>query len=184
MLKPVVNLSINGFDRAAEEFEAMGLSIKAILRQAARKAGSLLSKDARSRVEPAKNKTYSYGKRVYRYRTTGLLRKSMSFRVHTSRRTGTVFGLIGAKREVEGTLSRGPGREPQKIKPFKYLHLIEKGFMLKAWKSNKRRFIEGKSILDRSYQDKGQEVQELTKSTVKTGLQSAKDKRKALLESL
>lgn len=184
MLKPVASLSLTGFDQAAQEFEAMGLSIKAILRQAARKAGSALSKDARSKVEPSKTKTYTYGKRVYRYRTTGLLRKAMSYRVHTSRKTGKVFSVIGAKREVEGTLSRVQGKEPQKIKPFKYLHLVEKGFHLKLWKSNKRRFVEGRNILERTYQSKTQEVEYITESTVKTGLQSAKDKRRALLESL
>ena len=184
MLKPVVEMSFVGFDVASQEFEAMGLSIKPILRQAARKAGSALSKDAKSRVEPAKTKTYSYGKRVYRYKTTGLLRKSISYVVHTSRKTGKVFSVIGSKRDVEGTFSRIKGKEPQKIKPFKYLHLIEKGFNLKVWKSNKRIFVPGREILDKAYRGKSQEVESLTASTVKIGLQSAKDKRKSLLESL
>lgn len=181
MAKPIAKFSIAGLEEVEAEFHAMQLSIKPILRQAARKVGSKISRDAKAQVQPAHTKTYQHGGRVIRFKTTGTLRKAISYRATTSKK-GIVHSIIGARTKTVGQIVKGG--EPMIVKPYKYMHLVERGFMHQAWGRGKKRFITGKHFLESAAETNRDFVNHATEETLKDGLARAAAKKQALVDTL
>lgn len=183
MAKPLALLSVSGFAEAQAEFDAMRLSMKPIIRQAAKKVGSKISREAKAEIKPAQTKVYRSGNRTIRFKTSGTLRKAISYRATTSKK-GIVHSIIGAKTKTIGTLTKYKGAEPMVVKPYKYIHLVEKGFMHQGWGRGRKKFITGKNFLEGKINTNREYVTQETASTLQDGLARAAAKKKALIETL
>lgn len=164
-------MSVSGIDDGLKKLSALRVSIKPILRQAARKSSTPITKMAKSLL-PAKGKKIKYnGKKVFSYGRSGQLRKSMASRVATGR-DGVVRSIIGARRKFATEAFKAYHKPKRSVKaqnnvmvrvnPTYYSHLIEQGFTAKIWRSKKMRPVAGRGFLRKSLNANYANVQSIT----------------------
>lgn len=171
----LLKASVDGIDDGIKRLSALRLSIKPILRQAARKSSTPISKMAKTLL-PARGKKIKYaGGKVYSYGRTGQLRKAIASRVTTGK-DGVVRSIIGARRKfvTEGFKSyHKPNRNVKakrnvmvRVNPVYYSHLIEQGFTAKIWRSGKLRPVAGRGFLRKSLSANYANVQTITADVI------------------
>lgn len=173
----LLSARIDGLDAGLARLAALRVSIKPILRQAARKSSTPISKIAKSLL-PARGKRIKFdGKRVTSYGRTGQLRKSIASRVLTSRK-GVIHAIIGARRKFATEAFKAYHKPTRSVKarrnimvrvnPVNYSHLVEEGFTAKLWRSGKLRPVAGRGFLRKSLSANYAQVQSITAEVIQT----------------
>lgn len=194
--RAIVGMRLNGLSDIIAEFQAMQMSIKPILRQAAKRSATPIVQQARSLLPSRGKRTLYNGKRVFTYGLTGQLKKSISARVLTSR-TGKIHAVIGPRRDSVAMAFKKyhkPNKSAKaqrnvmvRVKPSNYAHLMENGFLLKIWRTGRTKQIpplRGTGFLAPALASNQTLVESITKNVLAEQLMIAKDRREALLESL
>ncbi len=167
-----LRLHLAGAKELVDALLDAGKKINPALRRVARASTTPILRTARSLV-PAKRKRIMYhGKKVFRYGTTGQLKKSLGYRVSTSKKTGAVYAIIGPRRGFKIMAFKAyhkPKRsvEAQRnvlvpVNPTNYSHLIENGFTAKLWRSGKLRPVPSKPFLKPALDANRSQVEEIT----------------------
>lgn len=188
----LIKTRVEGMDALVKRLSNLKVSINPILRQAARRSASPVSKTAKLYL-PGRGKRLIYdGNRILVYGRTGQLKKSIGYRVATSR-DGVVHALIGAqrktvtlalktvaykgqvtwKRDKDGALVKGDKLTTKtrnvlvRVKPSNYSHLIEDGFMAKPWgRKTKPVAVRGRKFLLKALTQNQGAVQTITANVI------------------
>lgn len=182
-----LHLHLAGANQLIEALQAASKKINPALRRVARASTTPILKSARALV-PAKRKRVLYhGKKVFRYGTTGQIKKSLGYRVATSKKTGAVYAIIGPRRGFKIMAFKAyhkPKRsvEAQRnvlvpVNPTNYSHLVEKGFTAKLWRSGKLRPVAGKPFLKPALDANRSQVEEITARILSEELAKAMAKK-------
>lgn len=166
---------ISMFGTAVKELD------KAIKRSAT-KAGRMIRKTARAKVPNRKSVIKIEGKTYRYYGFSGALKKSMDYNV---RKAGKKSGFgadvrwalawstyVGAARKAKQRVFvrwYKPARKAAAVRntlitvrPAWYSHLVEKGFLAKLWRSNKRRWVPARPFLRPALDTHSREIEDLT----------------------
>jgi hypothetical protein len=113
--------------------------------------------------------------------------------VLTSRK-GTVHAIIGANHKTTSTAFKKwhkPTRNDKaqknvmvNVKPYKYWHLVEKGFTARIWRSGKLRPVPGRNVLGKVFGASASQVMEDTKDVFEEQEVRISNKRQVLIEAL
>jgi len=185
-----LHLHLAGAKELMEALVLAGKKINPALRRVARTSSTPILRHARS-VVPAKRKRVLYqGKKVFRYGTTGQLKKSLGVRVATNKKTGAVYALIGPRRGFKVMAFKAyhkPTRSHQAqrnvlvpVNPTNYSHLVEKGFTAKLWRSGKLRPVAGRPFLKPALDANRSQVEDITARILSEELQKALARKAAM----
>lgn len=183
-------LHLAGAKELIEELQAHRKNIKPALRRVARNAATPILKTARQKAPQKRRRVMYQGKKVFRYGTTGQLKKSLGYIVTTSKKTGAVHAVIGPRHGFQIMAFKKYYKPNKSVKaqrnvlvpvnPINYSHLVEKGFTAKIWRSGKLRPVESKPFLKPALDANRSQVEEITARILSEELAKAKAKaRKA-----
>ena len=184
-----LRLNLAGAVELIDALRDAGKKIKPALRRVARACTTPILRTARTLV-PAKRKRIMYqGKKVFRYGTTGQLKKSLGYRVTTSKKTGAVYAIIGPRRKFDIKAFKTYHKPKRSVvaqrnvmvpvNPTNYSHLIENGFTAKLWRSGKLRPVAGRPFLKPALNANRSQCEDITARILSEELQKAMAKRTA-----
>ena len=189
----LVPMQFSGLEECINKLRMMGTSINAIFRLAARRSGNGIKQKVKDLLKGRGTRSIHNGKKVLTYGLTGQLKKSIDVNVLTSRK-GTVHAIIGANHKTLGTAFKKwhkPTRNDKaqknvmvKVKPYKYWHLVEKGFTARIWRSGKLRPVPGRNYLGKVFAASDSQVMKDTKDVFQEQEVRISNKRQVLIEAL
>jgi HK97 gp10 family phage protein len=167
-----LHLYLAGANELIQALQEASKKINPALRRVARAATTPVLQSARQLVPASRKKVLYQGKKVFRYGTTGQLKKSLGYRVTTSKKTGAVHAVVGPRRGFKIMAFKAyhkpkRGVDAQRnvlvpVNPTYYSHLIEKGFTAKLWRSGKLRPVPAKPFLGPALNANKDQIEEIT----------------------
>lgn len=188
----LIKTHVDGMDKLVKRLGNLKVSINPILRQAARRSSSPISKTAKLYLPSRGKRVVHRGERIAIYGNTGQLKKSIGYRVTTGR-DGVVRAIIGAQRKTsilalrtvaykgtltwrrdsDGKLVRGNKLTTKtlnvmvRVKPSNYSHLIEDGFNARPWGSKSKLIpVRGRKFLLKALAQNKGSVQTITANVI------------------
>lgn len=163
-------VTISQVKRAIEELGRAPKALDAALKRAARLWATQTVKVARTKVPTRRTFYILHGKKYPTLGASQALKKSLGSKAKKSKKTGQIYGVVGPRRKkhIQGVNPRTG--QLVTIKPTRYAHLVEKGFLAKLWKSGKRVRVPGRPFLVPAYDATKSEALSLTGKSVREAL--------------